>query len=184
MSKMIGRIFGKELSTQITFVGLANAGKTTLIKTLKGEEPETTYVPTMGMSVEALMLKTGDDEVEVLAADMGGQKSFLESFWKPFVSRSDGVVFVFDSADESNVREAAEYLQRVISWLNENSALLFLANKQDLPEAKSLESIIDSLNLGDVMGKRPHSFGVYQCSALTGVGVQNAWKWLAEKVIK
>jgi len=180
---MIGRIFGKELNTQITFVGLANAGKTTLIKTLKGEEPETTYVPTMGMSVEALMLKSNDKQIEVLAADMGGQKSFLESFWKPFVSRSDGVVFVFDAADESNVREAAEYLERVISWLNEDSVLLFLANKQDLDEAKSLEEVIDALNLGDVMTSRPHSFGVYQCSALTGEGVQSAWKWLAEKVI-
>ncbi|MFW9993813.1 MAG: ADP-ribosylation factor-like protein [Candidatus Odinarchaeota archaeon] len=175
------KIFGKELSTQITFVGLAGAGKTTLVKQLKGEkEIQTSYVPTMGMNVETL--KLGD--LEVIAADMGGQKSFLDSFWKPFVTKSDGVVFVFDSADTKSRELAAEYLQKVIDWTSKNAALLFLANKIDLEEAASLETIIDDLKLSEVIANRPHSFGVYQTSALRGDNVWEAWNWLAEKVAK
>lgn len=180
MDKETTKIFGKELSTQITFVGLAGAGKTTLVKQLKGgDEVQTNYVPTMGMNVEAL--KLGD--IECIAADMGGQKSFLDSFWKPFVTKSDGVVFVFDSAETKSRELAAKYLKKVIEWTGKNAVLLFLANKMDLEAAAGLETIIDDLNLSDVIASRPHSFGVYQTSALEGTNVFEAWNWLADKVL-
>jgi GTPase SAR1 family protein len=134
----------------------------------------------MGMNVETLHLGS----LEVIAADMGGQKSFLDSFWKPFVTKSEGVVFVFDSADLSSRTEAAKYLQKVIAWTSTNAVLLFIANKLDLEEAADMETIIDDLKLSEVIANRPHSFGVYQTSALKGTNVWDAWNWLADKIDK
>ncbi|MHA2297240.1 MAG: ADP-ribosylation factor-like protein [Candidatus Hodarchaeales archaeon] len=174
-------LFGKDITTQITFVGLGGAGKTTFIKQLKGEEEiETTYSPTMGMNLE--MLKLG--ELEVLGADMGGQKSYIESIWEPFVTKSDGVVFVFDAADYKSRKLAAKYLKKVINWTTDNAILLFVANKMDLKEAASLETIVEDLKLSDFIADRPHSFGVYPTSALKCTNVWESWDWLAEKVLK
>ena len=169
---------GKCVETQITFVGLAGAGKTTFIKQLKDEEViKTHYRPTMGMNIEAL--KLGD--LEVITADMGGHESFIDSFWEPFVMNSDGVVFVFDSADNKSRELAAKYLKKVIQWTTKKAILLFLANKMDLAEAADLETIIIDLDLSKIITTRPHSFGIYQTSALEGTNVQEAWDWLADK---
>ncbi|MHA1169489.1 MAG: ADP-ribosylation factor-like protein [Candidatus Hodarchaeales archaeon] len=172
------RFHGKDVETQITFVGLAGAGKTTFIKQLKNdEEIHTSYSPTMGMNLETL--KLGD--LEVLTADMGGQKSFIDSIWEPFVTSSDGVVFVFDSADIESREQAAKYLNKVSEWTSKNAILLFLANKMDLEEAADLETIIADLKLSKIIASRPHTFGIYQTSALEGTNVQEAWSWLAER---
>ena len=105
------KLFGREIENQIAFVGLANAGKTTLVKRLKGHDDLET-VPTMGMNIETL--KIGD--FEVMAVDLGGQPTYPTSLWEPFVSEASGVVFVFDSADRSKVETAAEWLKNVIQW--------------------------------------------------------------------
>ena len=173
---MTTKLFGKDLSIQITFVGLAGAGKTTLVKRLKsGDQPlNTQYFPTMGVNIETI--KT--DDFELIAADLGGQKTYPASLWEPFVKKSHAIVFVFDSADKSKVEEAAKWLKRVIEWTHEDSAFLFLANKKDLPNAMPLNKIIDLLELSTVMDQRPRSFAVHMVSALYGDGVHEAWEWL------
>ena len=175
------KIFGREIEKQIAFVGLTNAGKTTLVKRLKSgddlkaEGIET--VPTMGMNIETLRIH----DIEVIAADLGGLSTYYQSLWEPFVSKSSGIVFVFDSADHSKVEDAGRWLKNVIQWAPEDSAFLFLANKQDLAEAMSLENIIHTLELEKVMVKRPRTFAVYSCSALTGDGVDEPWRWMSDR---
>ncbi|MHA1990057.1 MAG: ADP-ribosylation factor-like protein [Candidatus Hodarchaeales archaeon] len=182
MKSLKNLLFGKEFDKQVAFVGLQNAGKTTLVKRLKESPSEdmTSYVPTMGLSMERFSL----GETEVIAADLGGQKTFRESFWRPIVEKSSAVCFVFDSADTDKVSEAGEVLQTVLSWVGPNSTFLFLANKKDLDKALPLEEIIDKLGLKEKIKERPHSFGVYQMSALTGEGVQEPFEWLSEQLFK
>ena len=180
-------LFGKEFQTQISFVGLFNAGKTTIVNQLKlaggtiekVDEP-TKYQPTMGLSME--VFKLGD--LEVVAADLGGQQSFQESFWKPFVAKSATVIFVFDSADLNRVDEASEALKKVLHWIPDHCSFLFLANKMDLDNALKLEEIIERLKLKDQIKARPHSFGVYQISALKGTNLEEPINWLVDQITK
>ncbi len=185
MKNLKNVLFGKEFQTQISFVGLFNAGKTTLVKQFKqmsgsDEVIESAYHPTMGLSMEIFKL----GELEVVAADLGGQQSFQESFWKPFVSKSASVVFVFDSADLNRVNEAGVALKKVLKWIPNNCSFLFLANKMDLANALKLEEIIERLKLKDQIKERPHSFGVYQISALKGTNLQEPINWLIDQIEK
>ncbi len=170
------KLFGKDIENQLAFVGLANAGKTTLVKRLKGKDSLET-VPTMGMNIETL--KIGD--IEVMAVDLGGQATYPSSLWEPFVSKASGIVFVFDSADREKVEDAGTWLKNVIKWAPEDSAFLFLANKQDLNEAMPLERIIEALGLEREISARPRTFAVYPCSALTGQGVDEPWQWMSDR---
>ena len=157
-------LFGKEFDKQISFVGLANAGKTTLVRKLKDENVEITekYNPTMGLSMETFKLNS----IEVVAADLGGQKSFQDTFWKAFVSKSAAVVFVFDSADKSNVNEAGDALEKLSAWVDKKTSFLFLANKMDKEGSLKVDELIERLHLKELIVNRVHSFGVYQISAL------------------
>ncbi len=172
------KIFDKEVSTAVTFIGLEYAGKTTLLTRLKGQEPEKDYIPTMGMNIEVISF----EGLDLLAVDLGGQKEFRESYWETQIKKAAGIVFVFDSADPTKVEEASKWLKKSSEWARPDAAFLFLANKKDLPDAMPLEKIIETLQLRDVMSKRPHSFAVHQISALYNDGVDDAWKWLLERV--
>mgnify|MGYP005668538355 CR=1 FL=1 len=167
------------MTAKIVFVGLSNAGKTTLLNRLKGEaDLETTA--TMGMNAEKM--KIGDSFF--LACDLGGQIAFAKSVWEPYVRTSDGIIFVFDSADPNCVKEAGAWLDKVCEWTKKEAIFMFIANKKDLPESKEPKEIIELLNLSKIMAERPHTFMIYYISALTGDGVDEAWGWFTKKMLE
>lgn len=171
-------------SMKISIIGLRAAGKTTLVKRLKGDNFPVDTLPTMGVNIETLKIKTNNgNEFEILAFDLGGQESHLISVWRPFILKSDGIVFVFDSADEELADQAGIWLKQSVRWAAKNSPFLFLANKQDLKEARELKEIVNKLDLETYMNDQPRPFAVYPCSALTGKGVDRPWQWLCEQLI-
>ena len=54
----------------------------------------------------------------------------------------------------------------------------------DLKNALKLEEIIEQLKLKEQMKERPHSFGVYQISALKGTNIQEPINWLIDQITK
>ena len=178
-------IFPDEIDLKIVFVGLANSGKTTLVKRLKeGGVPEHTE-PTMGVAIELLEFEDKENKkVQYLALDCGGQPAFARAVWQPHVGVANGVVFMFDSTDEGSVNDTSLWLKEVLQWMKDGKykgdlPLLFLANKSDLDTAVKLDEIIKRLNLNKFIGK---SFGVYQISALTGDNVDEAFEWFYQRV--
>ncbi|MFX0210629.1 MAG: ADP-ribosylation factor-like protein [Candidatus Hodarchaeota archaeon] len=169
---------GKEISKTVCFVGLSNAGKTTLLHTLKGEFQVQTSA-TMGMNLETIRV----GQSYFLAFDLGGQEPFAETFWQPFVSTSDGVLFVFDSADKGCVTEAGKWLDRVLGFLQENTLLMFLANKKDLEESMAIKEIVEIMNLSDILIRRPQYFRFFYISGLYNDGVDEAWDWFTDRVM-
>ncbi len=178
----IGYLFGREVSGYITFVGLSNAGKTTLLHRIKGEEHLITEeeIPTMGMNAEKLEV----GETLFTAIDMGGQASFAHSMWQPYVAQAVGVIFVFDSADSDVLIDGKRWFYQVVEWLGSETILMFLANKADLPDSASLSEVIEKLGLSEILAEKPHTFGVYLTSALTGEGFKEAWDWFSAKILR
>ena len=133
----------------------------------------------MGMNLE--IIRVGRSYF--LAFDLGGQKPFAETFWQPFVSTSDGVLFVFDSADRDCVTEAGLWLDRVLIFSQENTILMFLANKKDLDESMPIEEVVEVMNLSDVLIRNPQYFRFFYISALFNNGVDEAWDWFTERIL-
>jgi ADP-ribosylation factor-like protein 2 len=73
--------------------------------------------------------------------DVGGQKT-LRPYWRNYYEKTDGLIWVVDSADLARLEDCKTELH---SLLQEErlfgSTLLILANKQDIPSALSLEEI-------------------------------------------
>src|SRR5689334_15124060 len=79
--------------------------------------------------------------------DLGGQ-SRLRKLWQHYYENANAVVYVVDSNDEERLEEASEELHAVMSdpRLDKTSLLIF-ANKQDLPNARSVAEVADKLKL-------------------------------------
>ncbi|MHA2231723.1 MAG: ADP-ribosylation factor-like protein, partial [Candidatus Hodarchaeales archaeon] len=165
--------------TEIVFVGLAAAGKTTLLNRLvTGEFRQ--HPSTMGFAVDSFDYK---DKIRLRAIDLGGQDVFIHSLWKQFIPRADVIVYLIDSADPDLMQKARDTLLTVISWIKDKQPILMiLANKQDLSTAYGLEECIHKLNLIEVADMPVGALQVFPTSAKTGFGVATAFDWLIAQI--
>lgn len=123
---------------QFYFSGLDNAGKTTILKRLNGEDIDT-IEPTLGFNINTLEHRG----YTLNFWDVGGQKS-LRSYWRNYFESTDGLVWVVDSADKMRLANCKEELHSLLQEERlAGATLLVLANKQDVPGALSSKDIKD-----------------------------------------
>ena len=85
---------------KILFLGLDNAGKTTVVKKFNGEDIDT-ISPTLGFNIQTLEYRS----YKLNIWDVGGQTS-LRSYWRNYFEQTDGIIWVVDSADRARLRFA------------------------------------------------------------------------------
>ncbi len=157
--------------------GPARAGKTTILKYLTHKEVLSTR-PTLGYDIEHATYQG----LRFTAFDLGGQDVFVHSLWKKAMIGSDAIVFVVDAASEKSIKKSQFLLDLIANWIPKVPFML-LANKQDLPNARSPEDLLLQLNLGEIFFERgiPH-FRIFATSAITGKGIHEAFSWLFDQL--
>lgn len=76
--------------------------------------------------------------------DVGGQDK-VRPLWKSYTRATDGMVFVVDSDDAERLEEARVELARVARTREAAGVpLVVIANKQDLPRARSAAQVNQS----------------------------------------
>lgn len=70
--------------------------------------------------------------------DVGGQDK-IRPLWRHYYTGTQGLIFVVDCADRDRIDEAKQELHRIINDREmRDSVILVFANKQDLPQGRSL----------------------------------------------
>jgi len=118
----------KEKEMRILFLGLDNAGKTTILKKLSGEDIMSVS-PTFGFNIKTFV--HGNFTLNIW--DVGGQRT-LRPYWRNYFEQTDALVWVVDSGDRMRMQDCKEELHSLL--LEDRLAgasLLVFANKQDLP---------------------------------------------------
>ncbi|MHA1904497.1 MAG: ADP-ribosylation factor-like protein [Candidatus Thorarchaeota archaeon] len=128
---------------KVALMGSGYAGKSTLIKLLtdKVQKLETNYTPTAGVDVGTITL---DTSTKVTLVEMGGQSHF-EFLWPDLLKGSRMVVVVTESNPKA-VLKTRQLLQKYKDNLD-NSQVIAIANKQDLPGSMKPESVQDLLGV-------------------------------------
>lgn len=149
-------------------MGLDSAGKTTLLaRLLTGQVMETS--PTIGFNVGNLDL---DKKTSLTVWDVGGQKSMRPN-WRYYLDDVKALVFVVDSSDRARMPEAQRALKKVLSDERlKATPLMVLANKKDLPNSMTIREVS---NLLDLPNHSERLWEVQACSALRGLGLQQAF---------
>jgi ADP-ribosylation factor-like protein 2 len=174
---ILRKIKEREREMRVLFLGLDNAGKTTVVRKLQGEDTEQ-IAPTLGFSIVSLEL--GPHTLHVW--DVGGQRS-LRSYWRNYFEENDAVVWVVDSADTRRLDDCAAELHSLLKEEKlQGATLLILANKQDLPGALSAKEIAERLGLDDGAVGRDRHWKVLASSATTGENLLEGMEWLVEDV--
>eukprot|EP00239_Pterosperma_sp_CCMP1384_P007870 CAMPEP_0197854654 /NCGR_PEP_ID=MMETSP1438-20131217/25070_1 /TAXON_ID=1461541 /ORGANISM="Pterosperma sp., Strain CCMP1384" /LENGTH=172 /DNA_ID=CAMNT_0043469475 /DNA_START=227 /DNA_END=742 /DNA_ORIENTATION=+ len=167
---VIKKVKAKEKEIRILMVGLDNAGKTTIVKRINGEDIST-ISPTLGFNIKTMSFRNFTLNIW----DVGGQKT-LRSYWRNYYERTDGLVWVVDSADKRRLEDCRQELHKLLGEEKlAGASLLILANKQDIQGALTHEQIEKALDM-DAMRSSRHCTTV-ACSAVEGQGLLEGFDW-------
>ena len=174
-SKLYKKFFkGKDM--RILMVGLDAAGKTTVLYRLKLGEMINT-IPTLGFNVETVEY----EDLEFTIWDVGGQDR-IRPLWRYYFDNTDAIIYVVDSNDKKRINEAHDELQKLLGEEQlENSVLLVLSNKQDLPDSMDSNKMAEELGLTSLRNRR---WFVQPTVATTGDGLIEGFEWLSTALKK
>ena len=154
-------------------LGLDNAGKTTILKSFKGET-KLNLAPTKGFNYQ----KFDYNNTTFILWDLGGQKT-IRKFWEDYYQKeNDGIIYVIDSSDSERLEETGKELYNILQQPELSGVpLLLYANKHAVNMALSADEIMEQLGLEDIDDR---NWTIIACSALTKQGLSTGLNWLIE----
>lgn len=174
-------------SAKILFLGLDNAGKTTLLHMLK-ENRVQIHQPTFHPNQDELLI----GNVRFKTFDLGGHET-ARRLWKDYFTTVDGVVYMVDAVDKDRFPEAKRELDYLLTCDELASVpFLVLGNKIDsrTPPAASEDDLRYNLGLYETYGKddtrkadsdnKIRPIELFMCSVIKKVGYADGIKWLAQ----
>ncbi|CAI5766638.1 GTP-binding protein SAR1b [Podarcis lilfordi] len=154
---------------KLVFLGLDNAGKTTLLHMLKDGRLGQ-HVPTLHASGHTQARRV----------------------WKNYLPAINGIVFLVDCADRDRLAESKQEIDALMTDETiANVPILILGNKIDRPEAISEEGLREMFGLygqttgkGNVSAKELNTrpLEVFMCSVLKRQGYGEGFRWMAQYI--
>ncbi|CAF1123461.1 unnamed protein product [Rotaria sordida] len=171
----IASLFPKKEEIRVLMFGLDAAGKTTALYVMKLGEVVTT-IPTIGFNVETVEFRN----IKMTAWDVGGRDK-IRPLWRHYYQNTAAIVYVIDSNDRERINEACEELHRMA---NEDELrtrpILVLANKQDLPNAMSVDELRDKLGMNRLSCDT--KWHIQPTIATQNEGIREGFEWLADAI--
>ncbi|KAL7104857.1 hypothetical protein ACP275_07G007700 [Erythranthe tilingii] len=171
---------------KILFLGLDNAGKTTLLHMLR-DEKLVQHQPTQHPTSEELSI----GNINFKAFDLGGHR-IARRVWCDYYAQVDAVLYLVDASDKERFAESKRELNALLSDESlRNAPFLILGNKIDLHYAASEDELRYYMGLtGVTTGKGKVNLAdtnvrpieVFMCSIVRKMGYGDGFRWVSQYI--
>ncbi|XP_076448031.1 ADP-ribosylation factor-like protein 8A isoform X1 [Babylonia areolata] len=163
------RLFWKA-PTDMTFVGLHNAGKSTLVHVLASGQFNEDMIPTVGFN----MRKITKGNVTIKLWDIGGQPRF-RSMWERYCRGVNAIVYMVDAADHDKLEASRNELHNLLDKPQlQGVPVLVLGNKRDLDGALDEKELIDRMNLSSIQDREICCYSI-SCKEKENIDITLQW---------
>ena len=168
---------------KILFLGLDNAGKTTLLRRLK-DDRMVQHDPTIHAHAEELVL----GNIRFKAYDLGGHETVRKT-WRTYFPTVDGIIYLVDDADKERFPESKKELELLLATPELSKVpVVILGNKIDKKDAASEEELRAGLGLSSKSSWGTEKISeidgrpieVFMCSVAKKTGYAEGFKWLGQ----
>lgn len=158
----------------LMFLGLDNAGKSTLLHMLKNDK-YTQTLPTGQPNSEEL--KMGN--IRFNTFDLGGHET-ARKIWKDYFPAVDAIIFLIDSSDVKRFDEVKEELENILNSAElANIPIAILGNKIDKSGAVPEEDLKKSIDFYGLTAKDNRPMELFMCSIVKKIGYSKALEWIS-----
>jgi len=162
---------------KLLFLGLDNAGKSTLLRRLTSGGLAQ-LAPTAHPHSESLRVGS----VEFATFDLGGHVQ-ARRLWAEYSPAAGGIVFIVDAAAARRLPEARAELHALLALpALDGVPFAVLGNKIDRADAVSEHALRAALGVMHHEVPVDRELDVFMCSVVMEAGYQEAFKWLAKRI--
>lgn len=155
---------------KVIILGDGGAGKTSLLRRLKGEEFNPKEKQTHGINIEEYFFEKVNESVKVNYWDFGGQE-IMHSTHQFFFTKRSLYLLVLDSRKE----DKTEYWLKLIKTLARNSPVIVVLNKID-------ENPSFDVNRKFLKEKYPNILGFYRVSCFDSTGLDELRSYISSSL--
>ncbi len=170
-------------SANIIFLGLDNAGKTTLLYMLQSDRFTQT-----DSTIHPHQAEVTIGNIRFNSYDLGGHLQARKT-WSEYCGTVDGIIFMVDAADLNRLAEAKKELDSLLQMPElQNVPFVIFGNKIDKKESLKEEELRETLGLHyhttygkDVKAKNAGArpIEIFMCSVMKRVGYADGFQWLS-----
>ena len=163
------------IQKKICMLGTFAVGKTSLVRRFVESIYSDVYLTTVGVKIDKKVVKVQPQEVMLLLWDIQGEES-AAALQKSYLRGTSGYLLVADGTRKDTLYTALSIQARTQETVGPVPFLLLL-NKADLTEQWAVDEQA-------IEGLTQKGWQVLRTSAKTGVGVEEAFLTLAQKMLE
>lgn len=157
-------------------IGDTSVGKSCLLTRFADDQFSDNYVTTIGVDFRFKTMIIKDKIAKVQVWDTAGQERY-RSITNAYYRGAEAIMIVFDMTNKESFQNIQNWMDEIIKYTGKDVLICIGGNKTDLPDQKVTSNDIDNF-------KKKKGLSVFEVSAKTGAGVEEAFTYLVTNLIK